>query len=69
MKRKSIRNTTAHSESEKFPRRCFFDCNDESNKQTLHSVTTFEVDRRVRKIATEMNDSVILAKIGRSIII
>ena len=59
VKRKSIRSTNAHSESEKFPRKCFFDCNDESSKQTLHSVTTFEVDRRVRKIATEMSDNVI----------
>ena len=29
----------------------------------LHSVTTFEVDRRVREIAREMNDSVILSKL------
>ena len=65
VKRKSIRSTTAHSESEKLPRKCFFDCNDESNKKTLHSVTTFEVDRRVRKMATEMNDSVILAKLSQ----
>ena len=63
VKRKSIRTTTVHSESEKFPRKCFFGYSDESNKQTLHSVTTFGVDRGVRKIATEMNDSVILAKL------
>ena len=51
VKRKSIkRSTTSHSESEKFPQKCSFDCNDKSNKQMLHSVTTFEVDRRVRKI-------------------
>ena len=63
VKQKSMRSTTAHSGSEKFPRKCFFDCNNESNKQTLHSVTTFQADRRLRKIATEMNDSVILANL------
>ena len=28
----------------------FFDCDDELNKQVLHSVTTFSVDHRVKKL-------------------
>ena len=39
----------------------------ELNKQALHLVlvTTFSVDRRVRKIATETNDTTILAKLSQ----
>ena len=61
-KRKSIRRTNVQSRTEKFPKKCFFDCGDELNKQALHLVTTFSVDRRVRKIARETNDTTILAK-------
>ena len=64
-KRKSIRRTNVQSRTEKFPEKCFFDCGDELNKQALHSVTTFSVDRRVRKIATETNDTTILAKLSQ----
>ena len=64
-KRKSIRRTNVQSRTEKFPEKCFFDCGDELNKQDLHSVTTFNVDRRVRKIATETNDTTILAELSQ----
>ena len=43
----------------------FFDCDDELNKQALHLVTTFSVDRRVRKIATETNYTTTLAKLSQ----
>ena len=64
-KRKSIRRTNVQSRTEKFPEKCFFDCGDELNKQALHLVTTFSVNRRVRKIATETNDTTILAKLSQ----
>ena len=64
-KRKSIRRTNVQSRTEKFPEKCLFHCGDELNKQALHSVTTFSVDRRVRKIATETNDITILAKLSQ----
>ena len=51
-KRKSIRRTNVQSRTKKIPEKCFFNCGDELNKQALHSVTTFSVDGRVRKIAT-----------------
>ena len=64
-KRKSIRRTNVLSRTERFPEKCFFDCGDELNKQALHLVTTFSVDRRERKIATETNDTTILAKLSQ----
>ena len=45
--------------------RSFFDCGDKLNKQALHLVTTFSVDHQVRKIATETNDTAILAKLSQ----
>ena len=53
------------SRTEKFPEKCFFDCGDELNKQALHLVTTLSVDCRVRKIATETNDTTVLAKLSQ----
>ena len=64
-KRKSMRRTNVQSRTEKFPENVLFDCGDELNKQALHSVTTFSVDCRVRKIATETNDTTILAKLSQ----
>ena len=40
---------------------CF--CNDDTVSQPLHSVTTFDVNHRVRRIATEHEDTLILAKL------
>ena len=64
-KRKSIQRTNVQSRTEKFPEKCFFDCGDELNKQALHLVTTFSVDRQVRKIVTETNDTTILANLSQ----
>ena len=62
-RRKSLR--TIKNDPKKFPKKCFFDCGDESDKQILHAVTTFQVDRRVLKIATETNDSATLVKLSQ----
>lgn len=62
-RRKSIRIGSEHEKETKFPRKCFF-CDSDSTDQPMHSVTTFEVDRRVRKIATDTDDAAILAKLS-----
>ena len=64
-RRKSLRTIKNDPNPEKFPKKCFFYFGDESDKQILHAVTTFEVDRRVQKIATETNDSATLAKLSQ----
>eukprot|EP00794_Sanderia_malayensis_P014705 gene14705-16232_t len=61
--RKSSRLNTKPAAGERFSTKCFF-CDDDTVSQPLHSVTTFDVDRRVRRIATEHEDTLILAKLS-----
>ena len=43
--------------------KCFF-CNRQADKETLHEVSTFELDARVRKCALKLEDKPLLAKLS-----
>ena len=57
--RKSVR--LIPETASKFKKVCIF-CNDDNSK--LHQVSTFEVDYRIRKIASKISDTHLLSKLS-----